>query len=155
MSTTYFKVLDVHEYGWYAYAEDDFFILGDDYPHEGGELYRGEFKEDKIPYLNEFKRDCPEAYDNAVKYFNSRPKNNIENALMIAMGKLHDKFRKEVQNVDVLHPDIKCDTTFLKRYIKAYDYWKTYMMLPKEHCYKDYYSILLCDTLAEMGVAVF
>lgn len=76
MSTAYFKVLDIHEYGWYAYAEDDIFILGDDYPHEGGELYRGEFKEDKIPYLNEFKRDCPEAYDNAVKYFNSRPKND-------------------------------------------------------------------------------
>lgn len=76
MSTTYFKVLDVHEYGWYAYAEDDIFILGDDYPHEGGTLYKGEFKEDKIPYLNEFKRDCPEAYDNAVKYFNSRPKND-------------------------------------------------------------------------------
>lgn len=32
MSTVYFKVLDVHEYGWYAYAEDDIFILGDDYP---------------------------------------------------------------------------------------------------------------------------
>lgn len=76
MNTVYFKVLDVHEYGWYAYAEDDIFILGDDYPHEGGELYRGEFKEDKIPYLNEFKMDCPEAYDNAVKYFNSRMENN-------------------------------------------------------------------------------
>jgi hypothetical protein len=75
MNTEYFKVLDVHQYGWYAYAEDDIFILGDDYPHEGGELYRGEFKEDEIPYLNEFKRDCPEAYDNAVKYFNSRLKN--------------------------------------------------------------------------------
>lgn len=75
MKTVDFKVLGVHEYGWYAYAEDDIFILGDSYPHEGGELYRGEFKEDKIPYLNEFKKDCPEAYDNAVKYFNSRPKN--------------------------------------------------------------------------------
>ena len=88
MSTTYFKVLDVHEYGWYAYAEDDFFILGDDYPHEGGEFYRGEFKEDKIPYLNEFKRDCPEAYDNAVKYFNSRPKNDKQ---AIAEREEHEK----------------------------------------------------------------
>ena len=74
MNTVNFKVLGLHEYGWYAYAEDDIFVLCDHYPHEGGELYRGEFKEDKIPYLNEFKRDCPEAYDNAVKYFNSRPK---------------------------------------------------------------------------------
>lgn len=76
MSTVDFKKLGVHEYGWYAYADGDIFVLGDDYPHEGGELYRGEFKEDKIPYLNEFKRDCPEAYDNAVKYFSSRPKND-------------------------------------------------------------------------------
>ena len=74
--TTNFKVLDVHEYGWYAYAEDDVFVLGDHYPHEGGELYRGEFKEDKIPYINEFKRDCPEAYHNVVKYFNSRLNND-------------------------------------------------------------------------------
>jgi hypothetical protein len=76
MNKVYFKVLDVNEYGWYAYAEDDIFILGDDYPHEGGELYRGEFKEDKIPYFEKFKRDCPESYNNAVEYFNSRPKNN-------------------------------------------------------------------------------
>ena len=78
MNTTNFKTLDVHEYGWYAYAEEDVFILGDSYPHEGGELYRGEFKEDGIPYLNEFKRDCPEAYNDAVKYFSSRPKNDSQ-----------------------------------------------------------------------------
>ena len=81
MNTVNFKVLDVHEYGWYAYAEDDIFILGDDYPHEGGELYRGEFKEDKIPYLNEFKRDCPRAYNEAVEYFNSRPKKDDKHGI--------------------------------------------------------------------------
>ena len=76
MNKTYFKTLGNHEYGWYAYAEDDIFVLGDDYPHEGGELYRGEFKEN-IPYIDKFKRDCPEAYDNAVKYFNNMPKKTI------------------------------------------------------------------------------
>ena len=76
MITVKFKTLGVHEYGWYAYAEDDVFILGDNYPHEGGELYRGKFKEDGIPYLDEFKRDCPKEYDAIVRYFNSRPKND-------------------------------------------------------------------------------
>lgn len=75
----------------------------------------------------------------------------IDNKLMITMGCLGDKFHREVENVDALHPDIKCDTTFLKRYIKAYDYYKTYMMLPKDHCYKSHYLYLLVDLLAEMG----
>lgn len=77
---------------------------------------------------------------------------DFDNRLMIEMGKLGDRFHKEVQNVDPLHPDIQCDTTFLKKYIKTYDYWKTYMMLPPDNLYKDYYSILVCDALAEMGV---
>ena len=80
---------------------------------------------------------------------------NFDEALMIAMDKLCKQFHKEVQNVDVIHSDIKCDTTFLIRYTKAYDYWKTYMMLPDEHCYKNYYSILVCDALKEMGVVLY
>lgn len=90
MNTVYFKTLGVHEYGWYAYAEGDVFILGDDYPHEGGELYRGEFKEDRIPYLNAFKKDCPEAYDNAVRYFKSRLENNKSDA-MFMWARVEDK----------------------------------------------------------------
>ena len=74
MSIVSFKSLGFSEYGWYAYADDDIFVLGDSYPHEGGDLYRGEFKENDIPYLNMFKRECPEAYNDAVNYFNSRPK---------------------------------------------------------------------------------
>ena len=73
-------------------------------------------------------------------------------ALMTTMNKLHDQFRKEVDNVDPIHPDRKCDTTFLKRYIKAFDYYKIYMMLPEGHTYKHFYSARLTEILVEMGV---
>lgn len=72
--------------------------------------------------------------------------------MMETMGKLHYRFCKEVENVDPLHPDMKCDTTFLKRYIKAYDYYKIYMMLPEGHTYKHFYSARLTEILVEMGV---
>jgi len=76
----------------------------------------------------------------------------MESKLLIAMNQLGDKFRYEVTHIDPLHTDIKCDTNFLKKYIKAYDYYKTYMALPEDHVYKSHYLCWLVDALAEMGV---
>ncbi len=78
----------------------------------------------------------------------------MESKFMVIMDKLAKRFRYEVANVDPLHPDIECDTTFLRRYTKAYDYWKIYMMLPKDHVYKTHYLCLLADILAEMGEVI-
>lgn len=72
--------------------------------------------------------------------------------MMLTMDVLCQRFHKEVKNIDALHPDIKCDMTFLKRYIKAHDYYTTCMMLPEDHPYKNFYSNKLTDTLVELGV---
>lgn len=121
MSRVYFKKLgSINRYGWYAYAEDDVFVLGEDYPREGGELYRGKFKEDKIPYFNKFKRECPEAYDKAVKYFNSRPTSTIEVESNKSMLAVDIKIKKtvaeaieEIENNLYLGAPLTMDTMIL------------------------------------------
>lgn len=60
---------NVNEWGWYSYAEDNILVIGDSYPHEGGELYRGEYKGDKTPYLLSLKKDDVKQYNRIVKYF--------------------------------------------------------------------------------------
>lgn len=57
------------QWGWYAYAEDDVLIIGENFPHEGGDLYRGDYKGKDTPYLLKIKEDCPRIYKNIVKYF--------------------------------------------------------------------------------------
>lgn len=68
------------------------------------------------------------------------------------MTMLYERFCKEMENMNPMSPDTNCDTTFLKRYIRAYDYYKTYTMLPEGHSYKNYYSVLLTEILVEMGI---
>ena len=75
----------------------------------------------------------------------------MDSKLMNAMDRLTKRFRYEVAKIDAFNPSTECNTTFLKRYTKAYDYWTIYRMMPEDHCYKTYYLCLLCDILAEMG----
>ena len=57
------------QWGWYAYAENDILVIGESFPHEGGDLYRGDYKGKDTPYLLKIKEDCPRIYKNIVKYF--------------------------------------------------------------------------------------
>ena len=56
-------------YGYYAYIENYQFVIGEDLPREGGDLYRGEYKGDDTPYMKAIKKDDPKLYNNIVKYF--------------------------------------------------------------------------------------
>lgn len=57
------------QWGWYAYAENDILVIGESFPHEGGDLYCGDYKGKDTPYLLKIKEDCPRIYKNIVKYF--------------------------------------------------------------------------------------
>lgn len=60
---------DTEQCGWYAYAENDVLVIGESFPHEGGDLYRGDYKGKDTPYLLRIKEDCPRIYKDIVKYF--------------------------------------------------------------------------------------
>lgn len=57
------------QWGWYAYAENDILVIGESNPHEGGDLYCGNYKGKDTPYLMSIKKDCPRIYNKIVKYF--------------------------------------------------------------------------------------
>lgn len=57
------------QWGWYAYADHNILVIGESFPHEGGDLYCGTYKGAETPYLMELKKDCPKIYNKIVKYF--------------------------------------------------------------------------------------
>ena len=62
-------------WGWYAYAENGILVIGESFPHEGGDLYSGDYKGEDTPYLMKIKKDCPKIYNRIVKYFEVDMKN--------------------------------------------------------------------------------
>jgi hypothetical protein len=72
--------------------------------------------------------------------------------LASTMDILNKRFMKECQKVDVLHPDVTCDTNFIRDYIKAYDLYVIYMKMPEEHRFKFHFLGLLIDALKKIEV---
>lgn len=58
-------------YGWYAYVEDGEFVIGRHHLAYGGDKYRGEYKGEDTPYLNEIKEHYLKAYHKIIKYFDN------------------------------------------------------------------------------------
>ena len=56
-------------HGWYAYVEDGVFVIGRDCLADYGDKYRGEYKGEDTPYLNEIKKHYLKAYNKIIKYF--------------------------------------------------------------------------------------
>lgn len=57
------------QWGWYAYADNNILVIGESFPHEGGDLYCGNYRGKDTPYLMKLKEDCPRIYNKIVKYF--------------------------------------------------------------------------------------
>lgn len=75
------KASTPHGYGWYAYHENGKLVIGDNYPHEGGELYRGLYKGENTPYLNEIKKEEPHLYNTIVKFYTTFSNTDIERSV--------------------------------------------------------------------------
>ena len=66
------------------------------------------------------------------------------------MISLHKKFDKEVEKLDLLHPDIDCDIQFLRLYIKAYEYWRVYVNMPENNMFKPHFLTLCADIIKKI-----
>ena len=82
------------QWGWYAYAENDVLVIGESFPHEGGDLYVGEYKGKDTPYLIKLKVDCPKIYNKIVNYFEKEIKNTEEFKYLSDMERLKKVFAK-------------------------------------------------------------
>lgn len=81
------------QWGWYAYAENDVLVIGESFPHEGGDLYRGDYKGKDTPYLLKIKEDCPHIYNNIVKYFEKDINNTSPVKYLSNMERLKKVFK--------------------------------------------------------------
>jgi hypothetical protein len=45
--------------------------IGEERGREGGILYRGEYKGENTPYMNNIKEESPALYNSIVQYFNT------------------------------------------------------------------------------------
>lgn len=61
----------LHGYGYYAFIEDGQLVIGEDWPREGGDLFRGTYEEAaKRGWLATLLVDAPNLYNDIEKYFN-------------------------------------------------------------------------------------
>lgn len=73
MADKYFKgsFSQLYGYGYYAFVDNDGrLVIGEERGREGGELYRGEYKGEKTPWLSDIKKENVRLYNSIVKYFN-------------------------------------------------------------------------------------
>ncbi len=78
MADKFFKgsFSQLYGYGYYAYVDDNSkLVIGEERGREGGELYRGEYKGENTPWLNEVKKENVRLYNSIVKYFKEHKQN--------------------------------------------------------------------------------
>ena len=59
-------------YGYYAYLKDGLLIVGEDWPHEGGDIYKGSYANAKS-VLALLKKEEPKLYNGIVEYYKENP----------------------------------------------------------------------------------
>ena len=60
------------EHGYYSWFENGELVIEHHSPREGGEIYRGEYKGEQTPYLDEIRRNNVKMYNSIIKFFADR-----------------------------------------------------------------------------------
>lgn len=94
-------------YGYYAYIEDGLLVVGEDWPREGGTIYKGSYA-NAFDVLNTLRLEEPKLYDNIVKYYKENPEVEVldptvwvENKLKAAFQQLEVEYRFKADNAYV------------------------------------------------------
>lgn len=101
----------LYGYGYYAYINDNGnLVIGEERGREGGELYRGEYKGENTPWLNEVKKENIKLYNSIVRYFREH-ENDYKNAVMCSatmtdMEKLNEIFNINKDDVKKQFPQL-------------------------------------------------
>ena len=99
------------KYGYYAFVDSNSqFVIGEERGRDGGELYRGEYKGEKTPWLNDIKKENTKLHNSIVRYFNENM-NDYKNAVMCSstmtdMEKLNEIFNINKEDVKKQFPQL-------------------------------------------------
>ena len=107
-------------YGYYAYIEDGLLVVGEDWPREGGTIYKGSYA-NAFDVLNTLRLEEPKLYDNITEYYKENPEVEVldpvvwvENKLKAEFQRLEVEYRFKADNayVSAIRSDStkECDT---------------------------------------------
>ena len=140
----------VNRYGYYAYIEDGLLVVGEDWPREGGTIYKGSYA-NAFDVLNTLRLEEPKLYDNITEYYKENPEVEVldptvwvENKLKAAFQQLEVEHRFKADNayVSALRASStkECDT-FSAEYDLNRKLSETYrMMALRAHEYAKQFS---------------
>lgn len=80
-------------YGYYAYIEDGLLLVGEDWPHEGGTIYKGSY-ENAFDVLALLKKKEPKLYNSITEYYKENPETNVLDPVVWVENKLKTQFQK-------------------------------------------------------------
>lgn len=99
------------KFGYYAFVDSNGqFVIGEERGREGGELYRGEYKGEKTPWMHEIKKENVKLYNSIARYFNEHL-NDYKNAVMSSatmtdMEKLNEIFNINKEDIKKQFPQL-------------------------------------------------
>lgn len=140
----------VNRYGYYAYIEDGLLVVGEDWPREGGTIYKGSYA-NAFDVLNTLRLEEPKLYDNITEYYKENPEVEVvdptvwvENKLKAAFQQLEVEYRFKADNAYVsairASSTEECDT-FSAEYELNRKLSETYrMMALRAHEYAKQFS---------------
>lgn len=80
-------------YGYYAYIEDGLLVVGEDWPREGGEIYRGSFV-NAFDALEVLRKNEPKLFNSIMEYYKENPEKDIIDPVVWVENKLKASFQK-------------------------------------------------------------
>lgn len=113
-------------YGYYAYIEDGLLVVGEDWPREGGTIYKGSYA-NAFDVLNTLRLEEPKLYDSITEYYKENPEVEVldptvwvENKLRAAFQQLEVEHRFKADNayVEAMRAD---NTTDCEAYQMEYE----------------------------------
>ena len=97
----------VNRYGYYAYIEDGLLVVGEDWPREGGTIYKGSYA-NAFDVLNTLRLEEPKLYDNITEYY----KENLEVEVLDPTVWVENKLKAAFQQLEVEHR-FKADNAYV------------------------------------------
>lgn len=80
-------------YGYYAYIEDGLLVVGEDWPREGGTIYKGSY-ENAFDVLNILRQKDTKLYNSIHAYYKENPEVDVVDPVVWVENKLKAAFQR-------------------------------------------------------------
>lgn len=97
-------------YGYYAFIEDNELVIGENWPHEGGEIYRGTFA-NASRVLKTLEKEATRLYNSITKYYTKNP--DETDKTILANLNFGNKFKREDDEKEYMLIDMDVSKCFV------------------------------------------